>query len=383
MRIAMIGAKGIPVEAGLSGGIERVVEELASRLAARKHGVTVYVRPYANQSRRTEWEGVRLRTLPCIRLRYIETISHVFISLVDALFRDYDIIHIHGVGPSTLAWIPRLFAPKAKVVVTFHARDQFHELNHPVARAVLRWGEWTATHWPHATIAVSETLQWFCKKELKKDVYFVPNAVTIPNITHVGTNHVNAMGLEPGKYILGMGRLVQFKAFDVAFRAYKDVKSTMPLAIAGARGYDTPYAAKLERLARRDDRIRLLGFKSGDALHQLIAHAYAVIHPSRIEGMSLSVLEGMAYGKLVIMSDIPENREIADHSALCVPVGNTDALRDALQWAIQDPAMVRIRGTRARAFVKEHFSWDPVVEQTEAIYRTVAKASKKSYAHVK
>ncbi|MEN9557904.1 MAG: hypothetical protein RL141_273 [Candidatus Parcubacteria bacterium] len=369
----MIGAKGIPVEAGLSGGIERVVEELASRLAARKQTVTVYVRPYANQSKRKVWEGVRLITLPCVRLRYIETISHVFLSLVDALFRRYDIIHIHAVGPSVLAWIPRLFAPKSRIVVTFHARDQFHELNHPIARMVLRWGEWTATHWAHATIAVSRTLQTFCKKQFQKEVFFIPNAVAIPSLNHVGTDRVKAMGLEPGAYLLGMGRLVQFKAFDIAFRAYRGVKTEMPFVVAGARGYDAPYVAKLERMAGKDDRVRLLGFKSGEDLHQLIAHAYAVVHPSRIEGMSLSVLEGMAYGKLVIMSDIPENREIADHSALCVPVGNADALRDAIQWAIQDSVLTKTRGERAREFVKEFFSWDPVVEQTEAVYQSVRK----------
>ena len=361
------------MEAGLSGGIERVVEELSRRLVERRHQVTVYVRPYANQSRRTRWEGVRLITLPCIRLRYVETISHVFFSLGHALFQRYDIIHIHAVGPSLLAWIPRLFAPKSKVVVTFHARDQFHELNHPVARMLLRWGEWTATHWAHATIVVSQTLQTFVRKQFHEDSMFIPNAVEIPSLTQVGTDRVKAMGLEPGKYFLGMGRLVQFKAFDVAFRAYQEVKTDMPFAVAGARGYDIPYAAKLERMAARDARIRLLGFRSGEDLHQLIAHAYAVIHPSRIEGMSLSVLEGMAYGKLVIMSDIPENREIADHSALCVPVGDTDALRDVIQLALQDPTMVRARGIRARAFVQAYFSWEPVVEKTEDVYRMVRR----------
>lgn len=371
MRIAVVGAKGIPVEAGLSGGIERVVEELTSRLVQRKHKVAVYVRPYANQSRRSAWQGVQLITLPCIRLRYIETISHVFLSLIHACFGKYDIIHIHAVGPSTLAWIPRLFARRAKVVVTFHARDQFHELNHPVAQAILRWGEWTATHWAHATIVVSQTLQDVVRKEFHRHATFIPNAVSIPIITGVKTDRVKALGLEPGKYLLAMGRLVQFKAYDVAFRAYKDIDTSMPFAVAGARGYDLQYAAKLERMAAKDHRIRLLGFKSGEDLHQLIAHAYAIIHPSRIEGMSLAVLEGMAYGKLVIMSDIPENREIADHSALCVPVGNVQALKEVIQLAIQDPALVRARGTRAREFVTNHFSWEPVVEQTEALYKEV------------
>lgn len=373
MRIAMIGAKGIPVEAGLSGGIERVVEELSVRLVERGHHVTVYVRPYANPQKRKAWNGVRLRTVACLRVRYVETISHVFLSTIRALRDRHDIFHFHGVGPSTLAWIPRIFAPKSKVVVTFHARDRFHELRHPLARFYLTLGEWTAVRFPHATIAVSRVIQNFCKEQFHKDVAYIPNAVEVPAHVHPNPEHVRGMGLQPGGYFLAMGRLVQFKAFDVAVKAFRGVKTDMMFAVAGAAGYDHAYARRLLREAGKDHRVRFLGFQSGEDLKQLVLNAYALIHPSRIEGMSLSVLEAMAAGKLVIMSNIPENREIADHSAVCVPLDDARALQEAMQWAIQDPAMVKERGERARRYVTTHYAWEPVVRETETVYRLLMK----------
>ena len=364
----MVGAKGIPVEAGLSGGIERVVEELSSRLVEKGHNVTVYARPYQNTKKRKVWNGVKIVTVPCLRLRYAETVSHVLLSLLHASFQRWDIIHIHGVGPSTLSWIPRLLNPRARVVVTFHARDQFHELQHPAARIFLAFGEWTAVRFPHATIAVSHVIQEFCKKAFRADAVLIPNAVSLPRLD-VGADRLASLKLEPGKYFLGVGRLVQFKAFDVAIRAYREVATDMPFVIAGAAGYDRKYAARLTRAVGKHKRVRLLGFQSGENLQQLIANAYAVIHPSRIEGMSLAVLEAMSYGKLVIMSNIPENREIADHSAVCVTVGSDESFRDAITWATSDPAMVQERGARARLFVAEHYAWGPVVQKTERLYK--------------
>ncbi len=368
MRIAMIGAKGIPVETGMGGGVERVLEELTPRLVKAGHEVTVYARPYANPSRRKTWEGVRIITLPCPQVQYIETISHVLLSTFHALFQGYDIIHYHSVGPSTAAWIPRLFAWGSKVVVTFHARDQFHELRHPFARLYLAFGEWTAVRFPHATIAVSHVIRTFCREKLHANVAYIPNGVNIPSQIAFQTSEVKGLDLEPGRYLLGVGRLVQFKAFDIALDAFRDVDTDMPFVIAGSPGYDTAYAKKLERTAARDPRVRLIGFQSGKTLQQLIAHAYVVVHPSRIEGMSLSILEAMSYGKLVIMSDIEENREIADHAAICVRTDDRDAFKDAINWAIQDPVMVKERGHRAREHVRQHYSWEFVTDETEKLY---------------
>src|SRR5260221_7652987 len=149
MRIAMIGCKGIPASSAFGGGIETHVEELSTRLAERGHRVTVYVRPYANAEKKKSWKGVRLVTLPTIREKSLDAITHTLISTIHVLFQRVDIIHYHGVGPSTLAWIPRIFKPSARVVVTFHSRDRFHEKWGAFARAYLAYGEWTAVTFPH------------------------------------------------------------------------------------------------------------------------------------------------------------------------------------------------------------------------------------------
>jgi glycosyltransferase involved in cell wall biosynthesis len=372
MRIAMIGSKGIPATLAHGGGVERHVEELSTRLVEEGHSVTVYVRTRYNTSKRKTWKGCKLVTLPTIYRKNFEAIVHVFLSTIHALSQGYDIIHYHGVGPSTLAWIPRVFAPKARVVVTFHSHDKDHEKWNAFAKAYLAWGEWTAVRFPHATISVSHVIKQFCKQMFEMDVTYIPNGVEIPD-THVAANHVEKMGLRPNGYLLSLGRLVPQKAFDVALEAYRDVDTVIEYAIAGEAAYDQGYTKLLKDLATRDERVHMLGYVSGEVLQQLLAHAYAVVHPSRSEGLSIAILEAMSYGKVVVMSDIPENREVVDHSGVAFPVDDKHSLRSVLSWLVQDPVLVRERGERSRSVVRQLYSWDAIVRKTELLYLSLLK----------
>lgn len=368
MRIAMIGQKGIPASMALGGGIERHVEELSRALAERGHHVTVYVRPYTNPKRRRIWNGVHLVTLPTIRRKHLDAIVHVFLASIHVLFQNVDVIHYHNVGPSTLAWIPRVFKPRAKVVVTFHGRDQFHEKWNWFARAYLAYGEWTACTFPHLTIAVSHELKLFCELMFHRLTVYIPNAVEIPNKLP-GTNHLKKFGLEPDRYLITLGRLIPVKAHDDVIAAFKPIATDKKLLIIGDAQYDAvDYEAKLERLAADDARIVLMGRRAGDELQQLIAHCYTMVHASRTEGLSIAILEAMSYGRLVVMSDIPANRELVDHSGIAYPVGSVKALRDVLEWLIADPVIVRTRGERARGVVRTLYSWQYVVSRTEQEY---------------
>jgi glycosyltransferase involved in cell wall biosynthesis len=104
-----------------------------------------------------------------------------------------------------------------------------------------------------------------------------------------------------------------------------------------------------------------------------MAHSYAMVHASRTEGLSVAILEAMSYAKLVIMSDIPANRELIDHSGLAFPLGDTDALADVMQVAVEDPAMVELRGQRARDVIKRLYSWDSVIVRMENVFQQLLK----------
>ncbi|MFA5047783.1 MAG: glycosyltransferase [Patescibacteria group bacterium] len=158
MKVAFIGQKGIPTK---QGGIEKHVEELSTRLAQAGFDVTVYSRPhYTGQKQKVYfYKKVQIINLPSLVTKHLDAISHTFLASLHALFQNYNVIHYHGVGPSLMSFIPRIFNPRAKVIVTFHCIDRQHQKWGIFAKTMLGLGEWTACHFPHETIVVSQTLQ--------------------------------------------------------------------------------------------------------------------------------------------------------------------------------------------------------------------------------
>lgn len=370
MNIYYIGSKGFPSSsiAG-AGGVERHVEQIAIRLANRGHEVFVYSRARADNGKNRKIEGVNVVRLPSVRTKNLDTITHVFLSTLHVLFQKADIIHYHGVGPATLAWIPRLFKWKSTVVVTFHSRDWYDSKWSWAARQYLKFGEWAAVRFPHFTVVVSHVLQVLCRKNFRKEVVYIPNGTEL--ITPQGTKHIEALGLSPGKYFLSVGRLVPNKAYDVSLRAFRQVKTDFKYVIAGAPYYAERHVKELEALAAKDDRVKLIGYQSGAVLKELYSHCYAFLHPSRREGLSVAIIEAMSAGRVVIMSDIEENLELIDHSGIAFPTDNEKELAKTIDYVLADPAMVRERGERARGIVKNEYSWDRVVDALQHLYHDI------------
>lgn len=371
MRIHIIGSKGIPSSAIQgAGGVERHVEQIAYRLAERGHDITVYTRTNSAYPK-SEWNGVKLIRLPFLPGKNTAAITHVFLASIHVLFQKTDIIHYHGIGPATMAWIPRLFHPHAKVVCTFHSRDWMHTKWSTFAKLYLKFGEWACVTFPHATIAVSHVIQLFCRNAFHKEVKHIPNGADMP--APEGVDLLSHYGLKPNEYFLGVGRLEPHKAYDVAIRAFKQVDTKKHLVLIGESFHSSDYDRSLKSLALQDPRVKLLGYQSGEPLRQIMAHAYAFVHPSRAEGLSVAIIEAMANAKLVIMSDIKENLELVDHSGLAFPVDDEKALTVALQMLEGDSEMTHQRGLRAQQVAIKNYSWDSVMTRLEAFFESLLR----------
>lgn len=365
----MIGAKGLPGLRPVGGGIEAHVERLGYHLSGRGHEVTVYVRKYANPLKKKTWKGLKLVTLPSWNRKNLDTITHVFLSSWHAITQDYDIIHYHGIGPATLAWIPRVFKRSSRIIVTFHSRDQFHEKWGLFAKVYLAFAEWASVKIPHATIAVSHSIQLLCSMLFRsRQTYYIPNGVELLR-KNPGADELKRFGLKKNGYFLHLARLVPHKAQDDSIKAFLNLDTEDKLVIAGSAAFDdAKYLEELKKLAKKDKRIVFTGHQSGVTLKQLIANCRAMVHPSRSEGLSIAILEAMSYGKLVIMSDIQPNLELIDHSGIAIPVGDTEALTTAMSWALENPGLVRQRGDRAKAMVNRLYSWESVTKRVEKVY---------------
>lgn len=369
----MIGCKGIPAATAFGGGVEIHVEEIATRLAVRGHDVSVYVRPQAYSERFFVWKNVHLIRVPTIRGKHVETIIHTLLATIHALFQPFDILHYHGVGPSTLAWIPRIFKPRTRVIVTFHSQDRFHEKWGSLARAYLKFGEWAAVIFPHVTIAVSRTIQNFCQHAFGVAVVYIPSGANIPQM-HPGKAALAQFRLKPHQYFFTLSRLVPHKAIEDVIKAFAGVETNIKLLIIGsAAPSEKKYELFLKKIAASDPRVCFAGQQTGRALNQLIANGYAMVNASRSEGLSISILEALAHGTCVVVSDIPENLELVGDADISFPAGDVRALRQIMQQLLADPKRVARRGVKGREMVKRLYVWDMVVSQTEDVYAQALK----------
>jgi glycosyltransferase involved in cell wall biosynthesis len=374
MRIAFIGQKGAEIgERG--GGVEQHAAALAAGLAGRGHEVWVYARAKYAAGETNLPARVHLRFVPTVYSKNLETIVHTFLCTLDALFRPYDIIHYHGVGPATLAWIPRLFKPSAKVIVTFHSQDRFHRKWGVLARTYLHGGEWAACWLPHATIAVSHTLQVYCRQHYRRQIIFIPNGATVRHIEK--TDELIGFGLSPGQYILNVSRLVPHKGQHYLIEAFQKIQrekgqaAKFKLALVGAPSYTADYETKLKELAAGNPNIIFPGFQTGAALEQLFAHAYLYVHPSEAEGLPVVVLEAMSFGRPVLVSDIPENLEAMQHAGFSFANKNVEDLAAKLTQLTNHPEIVAAAAQEVQDVVATRFNWTAIAERTEKVYRSV------------
>ncbi len=181
MKIAMIGLKGVPSRAG---GIEIHVEEIGKRLVKMGHEVCVYTRPHYIDKEVKEFEGMVLKSIPTFHTKHLDAIVHTFLSSIDSLTRGFDIIHFHGVGPSTMCFIPKLAGKK--VVCTIHGLDWKRDKWGPFASTYLKLGERMAVQVPDMTIAVSKTMKYYIKKKYARDCHYIPNGVNIVQKSKAG-----------------------------------------------------------------------------------------------------------------------------------------------------------------------------------------------------
>jgi len=343
MKIAMIGQKGIPAR---SGGIERHVEELSAELASRGHEVLVFCRSWYTWPIR-DHRGVRCIKTWSLPSKHLDAISHTFTSIL---------------------------RPSAKVVVTFHCIDRHHQKWGRMARLMLYIGERFACTIPDATIAVSKTLETYCRLSYGVTTKYIPNGTQI-RLEDSDPILIKPFGLEPGKYMMMCARLVRHKGAHTLIAAWKRLKKTHPelvgdtkLAIVGGSAFTDDYVRELERLVKDEPSIVLTGNQSGETLHTLFSNSYAAIHPSESEGLPIAVLEAMGYGKCVLSSNIPENLELTQDHGLTFEAGNEKDLASQLKMLLENPELVNAVGAEARIHIAKHYDWKDIAETTDYLY---------------
>ncbi|MCX6782311.1 MAG: glycosyltransferase family 4 protein [Candidatus Magasanikbacteria bacterium] len=371
MKIAMIGQKGAPA---LYGGIERHVEELSKELVKNGHEVLLYARRWFTPEKITEHCGIKIIHTPTVRTKHLDAIIHTFVSTIHAIRQKPDVIHYHGVGPSLLSWIPRVFAPRIRVISTFHCIDRYHQKWGVFARMMLLLGERAACAFPHQTIAVSKTIQSYCLNEYHHTTVFNPNGVNVEE--NPGDEPIGKWDLKTGNYLLMVSRLVRHKgahylieAWQKARRDRPDLLGNIKLAIVGGSSFTDDYVRRLKQMADGDTSIIFTDWQSGDALHALYANCLMLVHPSENEGLPITVLQAMSYGRPALVSNIPEHQEVITDGRFWSANASVFTLAKKIIDLVSNPELLASAGIQNKETVIRDYQWEDIARRTLDIYR--------------
>jgi glycosyltransferase involved in cell wall biosynthesis len=326
------------------GGGERYVRMLADGLSGFEHDSYLLT----HRSRPIKWPPAEaLARLPSLRREA----------------RGHELVHVHG-APALLLSLPVL--GRRPTVLTTHGLNLLHstaprpQLAGLGLRRALSRGLWViavSTADRDALLAVAPGFS--------DSITVVHNGVAVDALPVTDRSATrDELGLADSSLaLLFVGELADHKQpvqlAEAIQRARADGADVVGLLVG-----DGPLADSLEGGSR--GAVRLLG-ERGDVGALLDATDIFVL-PSLHEGMSLALLEAMARGRPVIVSDIPSNREAVGDAGIIVPVGDVAALSKAIGRLANDGGLRRTIGEAARRRAEKRFGLARMLDEVGSIY---------------
>ena len=371
LNIAMLGHKRIPSR---EGGVEIVVEELATRMVQLGHQVTCFNRggdhvsgsQFNTEEQLDTYQGVTLKTVPTLDKKGLAAMTSSATGACKAAFSKFDVVHFHAEGPCAMLWLPKLFGKRC--IATIHGLDHQRAKWGRFASTYIKLGERCAVKWADEIIVLSKSVKDYFLNTYGRETVYIPNGVNRPQ--NIKADMIReALGLERSGYILYLGRIVPEKGLRYLIQAYKKVKTDKKLIIAGGVSDTNDFLNELREMAADDERIEFVGFVQGRMLEELYSNAYVYTLPSDLEGMPLSLLEAMSYDNCCLVSDIPECADVVGEYGVTFRKGDVDDLREKLQMLCDDPVLARRYRLAAADYICRKYNWDDVVEKTLELYR--------------
>jgi glycosyltransferase involved in cell wall biosynthesis len=370
LKIAYVGVKGLPSNAGA----DRVVEAIVRRLAAR-HELTVYCSPLVVPAGAT-FPGVELARVPVRKGKHAHAATLFLMAALDAVVRrDFDLVHVHNVEAS---FVLPLLKSRYPVIVTSHglayARDKWSR----AAKSLIRLTDWPYIKLADCVTSVSGPVAEYYTSRYRKPVAYIPNGVGPEDTTldlDGARELLQAQGIRPQGYILfAAGRIIPTKGAEILIEAYRTLSTDLPLLVVGDTRQTPAYTRLLHQLA--DDRVLFLPSVNKALLLGLVRSARLFVFPSTVEAMSMMLLEAAFTGVPIVSSDIPENVAVLPEQALFFRSNDPGDLGEKMAWALHHPDQMQELGAKASNWVNEKYQWDSIVDQYEHLYHTFARKAK-------
>jgi len=344
------------------GGLERLVVDLAAR--SRALGVEPALVAFGGDGPVRAW--AEAADIPVTSLGAVRGMTPGAVQGLARALSGAAVAHAHDLGPWLNAVAARVFAPRTRVLATFH------QLAPPSGRK--RGAARLGARLSSALVACGAEV----RSELRGWVPAGTPVVTIGNgvaLAGPASPEQRArararMGLPAGAVAVGyLGRMHPEKGPDLLVEAMVRRLRNVPEAHLVLVGKGPLDDALREAAAPLGPRAHLLG-EVVDGATELLAGLDVYAQPSRREGRSVAMLEAMAAALPTVAHALPAVTELHPDGTTAVLVlpEDVNALGEALLGLVQDPARRGAMGAAARSRVAA-FSMDAMVEAYVRLWR--------------
>jgi glycosyltransferase involved in cell wall biosynthesis len=356
VNLAILGTRGVPPS---YGGFETFAAELGKRLVRRGHRVTVYCR----EPGPPVWEGITRIELPAPRHKYLETVSHSFVSALDALRRDFDAVLVCNAANAFV--LPLLRAARIPVAINVDGIERKRRKWNLLGRAVYTIGEAFSVGFANRVVADANVIAAYYREHYAAPTVTIPYGADFP--VESDSDVLQRLQIEPRKYVLYVSRFEPENNPLEVVRAYEKLAGDVPPLIMVGKGlYAAELVAELHR--HESDRIRFPGALYGLDYRTLQRNALVYVQATEVGGTHPAMIEAMASGGAVLAYGTPENREVGGDA-----VGYFDftTLPDTLGEWLLNPLIREEMRARARRRAAELYSWERVTDAYETLFGTL------------
>jgi glycosyltransferase involved in cell wall biosynthesis len=366
---------------------------MATALVRRGHCVTILIPPYDNpaeSSRAWSHEGVQVENMI---VRRGESGARLHFNLARQLVAraqqlQPDAVHVFKpVGVAALAfWLMR----KSKLMAgnsivdndDWEGRGGWLDVNPypPAQKLFMQWQErWALRAAPRVTCASTllvERTQHF--RASRGEVYLFPNGPDEAMRAQVARAEAQRQALRARfgwdrPVVIYAGTVPLNHDLDVAVRAIRELPGVLWAIIATGDGL--PSLRQIIAQASIGDRVAWHDFMPHDQLVERLVAADVAIYPYRDTNINRAkcsgkVMDYMACGKPMVVSDVGMNRAYVEHerSGLLTPPGDAEAFRAALAHLLRDRAFANRLGRAAQQRIWNEFGWDGRIAALERLY---------------
>jgi glycosyltransferase involved in cell wall biosynthesis len=307
---------------------------------------------------------MRLVKLPTIANKYLDTIVHSFISSLHALSQGYDLGLYFIAGNSPVTWLPRLVG--TKTILNVDGLDWKRDKWPKLAKKYIQLAEYLATKLPNLYLTDSRIVQAYYRDRFGHEPPYISYGSEV-EITPPGET-LARFGLEAGRYILFVGRLVPENCAHHLVEAFHGLKTDLKCVIVGDAPYAEQYITALKAGARNNPQAIFTGYVFGRGYHELGSNAYIFVETSGVGGTHPALVEAMAFGSCVVVHDTPENLETIGQDGFAYKgQEGADSLRQVLQRLLASSELVAEYRQRARQRARLHYSWETVTDAYERL----------------